>query len=64
MFQDASNPDIWRGIDQLQITGFFYAGLGYSIAAMVTHSAWLSERAKEFLKRDSEMTDSSRFEEN
>jgi hypothetical protein len=58
IFADASNPDIWRGIDQLHITGFFYAGLGYSLAAMLMRSPRVAELAKAFLKRSSQAPDS------
>lgn len=64
MFANASNPDIWRGIDQLHVTGFFYAGLGYSLAAMLARSARTNELVRAFLHRNSETPDSSEPEQN
>ena len=46
-----SNSDTWRGMDQWHVTGPFYAGMGYSIAAFVGMRVHIVRLAKS-LRRD------------
>jgi len=53
-----SNPDMQRGIAQLNFTAPFYAGIGYSLAAWISHRTDLGHRVSEKVKSWEE----SRFE--
>jgi hypothetical protein len=45
-----SNPGIRRGLEQLNVTAPFYAGLGYSLAAWVGQRASLADKLAEKVK--------------
>ena len=53
-----SNPDMLRGMAQLDFTAPFYAGVGYSVAAWIGRRADLNRKVAESLKR----REQSRFE--
>jgi hypothetical protein len=45
-----SNPDMTRGMAQMDFTAPFYAGVGYSIAAWIGHRIEISRRVTEKVK--------------
>jgi len=55
-----ANPGAIRGLEQLRFTGPFYAGVGYSLAALVAPRVQLSALVQAFSRRDSKRPD---FEE-